>query len=70
MKCVMLFGEIDVLLLARHASLPLEPWCTMIERGDTTRPMVVLSEPSEAVKEYLKKRSAENLARDNVGPVT
>ena len=36
--------------LARLASLLLKPWCTMIEQGDTTRPAVDSSEPSEAVK--------------------
>ena len=37
--------------LARLASLLLKPLCTMIEHGDTTRPAVDSSEPSEAVKE-------------------
>ena len=33
------------------ASLLLKPWCIMIEQGDTTRPEVDSSEPSEAVEE-------------------
>ena len=33
------------------ASLLLKPWCIMIELGDSTRPAVDSSEPSEAVKE-------------------
>ena len=37
--------------LARLASVFLKPWCTMIEKGDTTRPAVVSTEPSETVKE-------------------
>ena len=36
--------------LARLTSLLLKPWCIMIEQGDTTRPAVVSTEPSEAVK--------------------
>ena len=37
--------------LARLASLLLKPWCTTIEQGDTTRPAVDFSEPSEVLKE-------------------
>ena len=37
--------------LARRSSYHLEPWCTMIVQGDTTRPAVDSSELSEAVKE-------------------
>ena len=37
--------------LARLASLLRRPWCTMIEQGDTARPAVDSSEPSEAVME-------------------
>ena len=33
----------------------------MIEQGDTTRPAVVPSEPSEAVKQYKKKRYTQNV---------
>ena len=47
----MLFGEVIFCFLANLASLLLKPWSTMIERGDTTQPVVVPSEPSEAVKE-------------------
>ena len=42
----------------------------MIKRGDTIRPAVDPSEPSEAVKEWKKKRCAQNVDFDNVGPVT
>ena len=46
----MLFGVIDIyFFLSRITSLLQKPWCTMIERGLTTRRAVVLSEPSEAV---------------------
>ena len=34
-----------------HASARLKPRCTLIQPGDTTRPAVVPSETSEAVKE-------------------
>ena len=47
----MLFGVIDIIFLALLDSLLMKPWCTMIEQGDTTRPAVDLSEPSEAVNE-------------------
>ena len=33
----------------------------MIERGDTTRPEIDSSDPSEAVKELEKKRSTQNV---------
>ena len=42
----------------------------MIERGGTTRPAVVSSEPVEAVKEWKKKRCAQNVVLNNVGPIT
>ena len=42
----------------------------MIECGDTTLPAVVRSEPSEAVKEWKKKRCAQNVVFNNVGPIT
>ena len=47
---VMLFGAIDI-FFARLNSLLLIQYCTMIERVDTTRPAVVSSKQSEAVKE-------------------
>ena len=49
----MLFGVVDILCFfpTRLTSLLLKTWCTMIEQGDTTRPAVVSTEPSEAVKE-------------------
>ena len=47
----MLFGVIDIFLITHLASLLLKAWCTMIERGDATRPAIAPSEPSEAVKE-------------------
>ena len=47
--------------LACLASLLLKQWCIMIEQGDTTRPAVDSSEPSEAVKEKEKKRSTQNV---------
>ena len=47
--------------LARLAYLHLRPWCIMIEQGDTTQPTVDSSEPSEAVKEYEKKRSTQSV---------
>ena len=37
--------------LACLASSLLKAWCIMIVQGDTTRPLVDSSEPSEAVKE-------------------
>ena len=37
--------------LAHLSSLLLKPWCAMIVEGDTTRPAMDSSEPSEAVKE-------------------
>ena len=36
--------------IALLASLLLMPWCILIEQGDTTRPAVGYSEPSEDVK--------------------
>ena len=36
--------------LALLASLLLMPWCILIEQGDTTRPALGYSEPSEDVK--------------------
>ena len=47
----MLFGVMDIFAFACLASLPLIPWCIMIEQGDTTRSAVDSSVPSEAVKE-------------------
>ena len=51
MRNVTLFGVIDIFFLALLTSILLKPWCTMIERGDTTRPAVVPSELSEEVEE-------------------
>ena len=57
----MLFGVINIFcFLARLASLLPKPWCIMLEQGDTTRPAVDFSEPSEAVKES-KKLSTQNI---------
>ena len=47
----MLFGAVDIFTFLHVSPLLLKPWCTMIEQGDTTRPAVDSSEPSEAVKE-------------------
>ena len=47
----MLFGVIDIFAFLHTWPLLLRPWCIMIEQGDTTRPAVDSSEPSEAVKE-------------------
>ena len=68
MRNVMLLGIIDF-FLARLASLLLKPWYTMIERGDTTRPTAVSSEPSGAVKEEKKKLGTQNVAFNNVRPI-
>ena len=47
-----MFGVVNIyFFLARLASLLLKPWCIMIEQGDTIRPAVDSSEPSEAVRE-------------------
>ena len=45
----MLLGIIDI--LSACTPLLLIQWCTIIELGDTTRPTVYPSEPSETVKE-------------------
>ena len=50
-ECDVVCSNRYLCFLARLASLLLKPWCTMIEQGDTTRPAVDPSEPSEAVKE-------------------
>ena len=47
----MLFGVINIFVVAHLTHLFLKPWCIMIERLDTTWPAVVPSEPSEVVKE-------------------
>ena len=47
-RSVMLFGVINILFSCTPCLFTSE---TMIERGDNTRPVVVLSELSEAVKE-------------------
>ena len=51
-ECDVLLGDRYFCFLARLSSILLRPWCTMIEQGDTTRPVVVSTEPSEIVKEY------------------
>ena len=50
-ECNVVWHDQYFCFLARLASLLLKPWCTMIEQGDTTRPVVVFTEPSETVKE-------------------
>ena len=45
-KCVMLFGGQSFVGVLLHS-----PRSTVIERGDTTWPVVVPSEPSQEVKE-------------------
>ena len=50
-ECDVVWHNQYLCFLACLASLPLKPWCTVIEQGDTTRPAVVSFEPPEAVKE-------------------
>ena len=38
-----------------------KPLCIIVEQGDISRPAAESSEPSEAVKEYEKKRSTQNV---------
>ena len=47
----MLFGVVKFVVVAHLESLFQNPWYTMIERDDTTLPVVVLSAQSEAVEE-------------------
>ena len=56
-------------LLAHFTSLLLKPWCTMIERDNGTRPAVIPSEPSEAVKGWKNLRCKQNVVFDNDGPI-
>ena len=49
-ECDFVWHDKYFCFLARLASLLLKPRCIMIELGDTTRPGVDSSEPSEAVK--------------------
>ena len=58
------------LFFACLTSLLLKPWCSMIERGGAIQPVVVPSEPSEAVKESKKKRCTQNVVFNNVSPIT
>ena len=47
----MLFDVINIFAFLHTSPLLLKRWCIMIEQGDTTRPAVDSSQPSEAVKE-------------------
>ena len=58
----MSFGVIDILFSCT-------PRLFTSESSDATRPVVVPSEQSEAVREW-KKRSAQNVVFNNVGPIT
>ena len=60
-ECDVVWRNQYLCILARLASLLLIPSGTMIVQGDTTRPAVDPSEPSEAVNEYEKKRSTQNV---------
>ena len=48
---VMLFGVINIYVFLHASPLLLKPWWTMTEQADITQPVVVPSEPSDAVKE-------------------
>ena len=50
-ECDVVWCDRYLCFLACLASLLLKPSGTMIEQGDTTRPAVVSTEPSETVKE-------------------
>ena len=60
---------IKFFFLARLVSILQKPWCTMIERGDTTWPAVASSEPSEGEKEQKKKRGKKCSLLVHIGHV-
>ena len=60
-ECDVVWHNQYVCFLARLTSMLLKPWCIMIEQGDTILPAVDSTEPSEAVNEYEKIRSTQNV---------
>ena len=62
-----MFGVINILFTCILHLLTYETM--MIERDDTTQLAVVPSEPTQAVKEWKKKRCAQNVVSNNVRPI-